>query len=642
MPTAIRKLWLLLLLGFVQWCSSVHARDLASHVANDPASRIDAKIYVTPNRVRMVLGQFSDDLVWLHGMEASEQGLFSPEQLRENYEYHKKFIAQQLQVIDVHGKRLTAVLVDEGPYPFDDPLFKDGATEFHLVRRRMNFTYEYHSPDVRLDTFTIRHSVVDENFLYPAELSLELFQGESDLPLKGKLRLDSPMTVDLDWESPVPTQSASDAEKLAWLSRQDERLLGVTNFGATYLWAYVEPRQLRVELLIPLNVLATLFEIQSADPDFLQRDEMIAAEQRIRKYFATGNQVAINGLEVPAQIQSVDFFPADQRDFALRREVERISMANGRVGVSFAYPYRDVPREIQLSWDKFGYGLQSVQGYMFFGEEVQTQVFSRQLAENRLLWKNSGVVKAPDPVKPVPVNSSDLIAVPFPLGGIVLLSLAAIAMGLLIGWFVHRRGRVALYASVLIVWIGTWYLGWQTRGEWFGKTPPNVQASSGDAAAKNALESLYRAFDFVQDAEIYSAMENCVAGAKLRDLYLQLLRDLQVEEQGGTVSRIESVEVLNVEAVNEGLSLPSQKLVLESLDLNKSTGAVFQRRVQWKLTGLLEHWGHSHQRTNQYQALLTIADHDGHWKIIDLEIESQTTGTVQPRPNRFRPSRSSG
>lgn len=641
MPATIHKLWLMFLLGMVLWSSDL-AGVWASGVARDPASRIDAKIYVTPNRVRMVLGQFSDDLVWLHGMEANDQGLFSPEQLRENYEYHKKFLAQHLQVIDVHGKRLTAVLVDEGPYPFDDPLFKDGATEFHLVRRRMNFTYEYHSPDVLLDTFTIRHSVVDENFLYPAELSLELFQGESDLPLKGKLRTDSPMTVDLDWESPVPTQLASDEEKRAWLSRQDERLLGVTNFGATYLWAYVEARQLRVELLVPLNVLATLFEIESADADFLQREEMIAAEQRIRKYFSSGNPVAINGMDVPAKIQSVDFFPADQRDFALRRQVERISMANGRVGVSFAYPYRDVPSEIQLSWDKFGYGLNSVQGYLFFGQEVQSQVFSRQLADNRWMWKNSGVVKAPDPVEPVSVISSDLIALPFPIQGFVILSIVAATIGMTIGWLVHRRGRVVLLVGAMLGFIGTWFLGWQTREQWFGTSPPEVQASSGDAAAKITLASLYRAFDFVQDAEIYAAMENCVAGEKLRDLYLQLLRDLQVEEQGGTVSRIESVEVVHVEPVSDASNIPSKKQIMELSESSKSTGAVFQRRVQWKLTGLLEHWGHSHQRMNQYQALVTIADHEGYWKIIDLQIEAQTTGTVQPRPNRFRPSRSGG
>ncbi|MDP1564258.1 MAG: hypothetical protein Q8M16_23005 [Pirellulaceae bacterium] len=628
-----------LLLWVVGWCCAGAGLSFANLPGLDPASRIDAKIYVTKHRVRMVLSQFADDLVWLHGMEANEQGLFPAEQLRENYELHKKFLSQHIQVIDVHGQRLSAVLVEEGPYPFDDPLLKDGATEFHLVRRRMNFTFEYNSPDLPLETFTVRHSVVDENFLYPAELSLELFQGESDLPLKGKLRLDTPMTVDLDWDSPVPTQNASDAEKLAWLSRQDERLLGVTNFGAAYLWAYVEPRQLRVEFLIPLNALATLFEIESADSDFLQRDEMAAAEQRIRKYFSTGNPVAINGQAISPEVQRVDFFPADQRDFALRRTVERISLANGRVGVSFSYPYRDVPREISLAWDKFGYGLSSVQGYLFFGQEVQTQVFSRQLADNQLRWTNSGAMSEPEPVQAIVVDQNDLIAAVFPLPKLVLLSAASGIVALLIGWWVRGGGRWVVVASALVGLGLSWGLGWTTREIWFGSMPPIVRPESGDAAAKQTMTNLYRAFDFVQEAEIYTAMEQSVAGGKLRELYLQLLRDLQVEEQGGTVSRIESVEVLNV---SEPLVGTAAQLEIGVPFGDGSSGAVFQRRVQWKLQGLLEHWGHSHQRTNHYQALVTIADHAGQWKMVDLVIESQSTGAVQPRPNRFRSSRSGG
>jgi hypothetical protein len=588
----------------------------------------------------MVLGQYTDDLVWLHGMEANDEGLFSAEQLRENYELHKKFLSQNLQVLDVNGQRLSAVLVDEGPYPFDDPLFADGATEFHLVRRRMNFTFEYNSADIPLETFTIRHSVVDENFLYPAELSLELFQGESDLPLKGKLRLDTPMTVDLDWDSPVPTQNASDEEKMAWLSRQDERLLGVTNFGAVYLWAYVEPRQLRVELLLPLNVLASLFQIDSQDPDFLQRDEMAVAEQRIRKYFETGNPVTINGQLVAPKIQRVDFFPADQRDFALRRTVQSISLANGRVGISYAYPYRDVPREIRLGWDKFGYAMNSIQAYLFFGQEVQTQVFSRQLPDNQLQWINEGAVQEPEPVQPVMVKPSDLIDGSFPfLGWFALLSASGV-VALFTAWRLREYGRSVLIAGFLVAMGVSGSLGWVTRPYWFGTVSPKVQAESGNAAAQQAVANLYRAFDFVQEDEIYSALEQSVAGDKLRELYLQLLRDLQVEEQGGTVSRIDSVEVLSVDEVpNDGtLALTVASPALDA----KSSGAVFQRRVQWKLQGLLEHWGHSHQRTNQYQALVTMSDQSGTWKIVDLAIESQSTGAVQPRPNRFRPSRSGG
>jgi hypothetical protein len=404
------------------------------------------------------------------------------------------------------------------------------------------------------------------------------------------------------------------------------------------LWAYVEPRQLRVELLIPLNVLATLFEIESEDPDFLQRDEMASAEEKIRKYFQAGNPVTINGQLVSPRIQQIDFFPADQRDFALRRKVERISLANGRVGISYSYPYRDVPREIHLAWDKFGYAMNSVQAYLFFGQEVQTQVFSRQLADNQLRWTNAGAVPEPEPIQPLLVRPDDLIAVGFPRSGWFVLLGVSGTVGLLTGWIVRRSGRFILIASVAVALVGSLSVGWGTRARWFGVVPPNVQVESGNAAAESAIVNLYRAFDFVQEDEIYSALEQSVAGDKLRELYLQLLRDLQVEEQGGTVSRIESVEVIGVDEVIEAGVL-GWRTKADSV-ASESSGAVFQRRVRWKLQGLLEHWGHSHQRTNQYQALVTMSDQSGQWKIVDLAIESQSTGAVQPRPNRFRPIRS--
>jgi len=611
----------------------------------DPTARIDAQIYVKPHRVRMVLSQFTDDLVWLHGMEADERGLFSAEQLRSYYQLHKEFLGSQLHVIDVQGQRLKAVLVEEGPYPFDDALLQEGATEFHLVRRRMEFTYEYESPEVVLDTFTIRHSVVDDNFLYPAELSVDLYQGDSDLPLKGKLRLDAPMTVDLDWEHPVPSLAASDEEKRAWLERQDERLLGVTNFGAVYQWAYLEPRQLRVELLIPLNVLATLFEISGSEPDFLQGGELAATEQRIRKYFSAGNPVSINGQLVPPTIQRVDYFPADQRDFALRTKVERISMANGRVGVSLVYNFRAVPREVTLAWDKFSYALNSVQAYLYFGQEVKTQVFSRQLADNRLQWTNTGEVPEPELVPPVLVRDSDWVDAPGTASAPPLLWLFVCGTGGLVALLVLTVGRrrwsawctpTVWVSAVLMVVVGVLLQRWGMGDA----AVPQVTTEAGDRATGELLQNVYRAFDFVDEEEIYTALETSVAGGKLRELYLELLQDLQVEEQGGAVSRIESVEVLAVEPVTDDAGKVRPVDLGLAAVADAGSGAWFQRRVRWNLSGLLEHWGHTHQRTNQYQAVLTIADRAGQWKVVDLAVESQMAGVSQPRPGRFRPARS--
>ncbi len=40
----------------------------------------------------------------------------------------------------------------------------------------------------------------------------------------------------------------------------------------------------------------------------------------------------------------------------------------------------------------------------------------------------------------------------------------------------------------------------------------------------------------------------------------------------------------------------------------------------WNVAGSIGHWGHVHQRRNQYRAELRVAPDDGRWKLVDLEI----------------------
>ena len=43
-------------------------------------------------------------------------------------------------------------------------------------------------------------------------------------------------------------------------------------------------------------------------------------------------------------------------------------------------------------------------------------------------------------------------------------------------------------------------------------------------------------------------------------------------------------------------------------------------RTRWIAAGTVEHWGHSHNRRNQYDAILTLAPIDDVWKITAIEL----------------------
>ena len=46
-------------------------------------------------------------------------------------------------------------------------------------------------------------------------------------------------------------------------------------------------------------------------------------------------------------------------------------------------------------------------------------------------------------------------------------------------------------------------------------------------------------------------------------------------------------------------------------------------RCRWNATGSVGHWGHIHQRTNQYEAVLTLRPIDDAWKIAKIDLREQ-------------------
>ena len=52
----------------------------------------------------------------------------------------------------------------------------------------------------------------------------------------------------------------------------------------------------------------------------------------------------------------------------------------------------------------------------------------------------------------------------------------------------------------------------------------------------------------------------------------------------------------------------------------ESEGRGFRALSTWNVAASVGHWGHIHQRRNQYIAELTVEPVDGVWKITSLEL----------------------
>jgi hypothetical protein len=137
-------------------------------------------------------------------------------------------------------------------------------------------------------------------------------------------------------------------------------------------------------------------------------------------------------------------------------------------------------------------------------------------------------------------------------------------------------------------------------------TAISTNEKSRAAVAESLLRTVYRAFDYHSESDIYDALARSVQGDLLADLYLKIKHGLIMQEQGGAVARVQEVNVVRSEP-------------MESKSKNG-----FTERVTWQIEGTVEHWGHIHTRVNEYSADFEIEPGDGSWKITGMNVSRQS------------------
>ena len=127
------------------------------------------------------------------------------------------------------------------------------------------------------------------------------------------------------------------------------------------------------------------------------------------------------------------------------------------------------------------------------------------------------------------------------------------------------------------------------------------------------LHNAYRALDFRDEEVVFDRLAQSLSGEILERVYLEMRRGLRLENQGGARVRVRDVS-------------------LSELSAKEATApGTLRYQARWTVTGTVGHWGHTHMRTNAYEALVTLAQFDARWKIAELEILDEER-VVQAQP----------
>ena len=578
---------------------------LVHSLVGHPISLSTAVADIYPDHLQVELRILVEDLVLYHQLKADGEQTVSREDLMTASELHRSFLKQYFRVFLKDGEPLPGEIteVDLSEIP-ETGVRLDQVMEVGVY-------YYFHLPmEQQPDYLTFTQQFGGSDAPVPSVMDLILLQKGARLDFPVQIGPRSPHSIALDWENPPRNDRTYWKERREWMKQRRKALLGVTSYSATYAYLYLEPREIRFEILVPLLTLETWLPLQREEADYLSVAEQDAMEKALPGFLQEVCQTHIDGMEITAQLDRLDFFTLDIRDFAKKQERKKVGVANARVGMILSFPTKGNFQSASLEWSFFNEVTPLLNTMTYVFDQPGERFF---FTDNERTWQWQSPKHASGPQV-----SSWLSLPPVPSMPTMPLSLLFLLAAFSGGAFALKRNwKIAVPLLVLGGWFGWWNPVWQQMviphptKEAPLPTPPEQ-----NKIAEVLLRNIYRSFDYLQDADVYSALSRSADGDYLEKLYLQIKKGLILTEQGGAHSRVRNVQWLESEPTSHLMRAQS-----------------FSLSVKWEITGTVEHWGHIHTRRNAYRAELEVKAVDDEWKLVDLEVldEDQVESSTQLR-----------
>lgn len=362
-----------------------------------------------------------------------------------------------------------------------------------------------------------------------------------------------------------------------------------------------------------------LFLAEIAGGLSLDEFEALGEEERFARVassWAERNPISIDGIVVLPRIDLVELQKPDTVDPTIPPDK---AIEFGAVRVILVYETKGGPRQVGIVWRVFpatgdgsaaGFGADVVAIQLEAEERRKLLLFTPDEPEQ--IWHSSGAPQAPISFDVPAREGRASVAVP-----ILAVLLGAVGVFTLRPW--RRRGPSGGSRALgLVLLAGSVGLGfadpvrvvvplpWQANLE----RPPPEQAIE---IFRSLHKNIYRAFDYTRESEIYDTLAQSVDGAALEKIYSDIWESLVMRDQGGAVSRIQSVDVLEADVVDPG----TVELAADAPPLDEEG---FFVTCRWRVDGLVRHWGHTHRRTNEFRATYGVAPRHGSWKIIQTSV----------------------
>jgi hypothetical protein len=401
--------------------------------------------------------------------------------------------------------------------------------------------------------------------------------------------LGAPAHLTLDWSDP-------------WYSKFKNVNLKRHHASALMTFVYVEPYEVRHEILTRVKDLEEWMDLGLRGDEFIEVDELQPLKQRIGEFMLGRNKVQIDGVDGSPILDRNNYVTVGIKGIQIVEVPERMEISTAIVGVILTYITDGIPQEVTVDWELFTDQVQRVPATSTDPAGPLPTYVSPD--DNVHTWTNYlKNYKIPTVAEVSVAGSLGTVEIPAVSAASGLLSL--IALVFLLGRL--RTGGDKRWPLIATLVLGVGVLAAWPHARLAIDRPAalagTLQAEQSAALVETLLKNVYRAFDFREEDDVYDKLALTVSGDLLADIYLQSRQSFAVQQAGGAQAKVQEVAI--------------QEAVATRRD---DDGLGYDVRAKWTAMGTVGHWGHTHIRQNLYDALLTIEADDGSWKIKGMEV----------------------
>jgi len=568
-----------------------------------------AEIYVLDDRVRVKLEVYIgdldkfDDLVpddWLRdasGRASQEERLerFSREGLQFVTDKGEQLIAKAVRIeprLRVDRQSPFAGMIN----PITRARVPDAPTDKRVLYVELDYPFEGKPESLQFIP------PLDEDADI-ASVTIGFITYHKSVPVIDFRYLGAPAHLTLDWSDP-------------WYSKFRNVNLKRHHASALMTFLYVEPYEVRHEILTRVKDLEEWMDLGLRGDEFIEVDELEPLKQRIGEFMLARNKVQIDGADGNPILDRSDYVTVGIKGIQIVEVPERMEISTAIVGVILTYITDGIPQEVTVDWELFTDQVQRVPATSTDPAGPLPTYVSPD--DNVHTWTNYlKNYKIPTVAEVSVAGSLGTVEIPAVSAASGLLGLVALL------WLLQRLragGAPQLpFTAALVLGIGV-LIAWPHARLSIDR--PAALAGTLDAESTNMLvetllKNVYRAFDFREEDDVYDKLALTVSGDLLADIYLQSRQSFAVQQAGGAQAKVQEVAIQEAVATRR-----------DDDDLG------YDVRAKWTAMGTVGHWGHTHIRQNLYDAVLAIEAVDGSWKIKGMEVheESRIDPNAQATP----------